>query len=238
MLFFYIRHGDPIYNPDSLTELGKRQAEAVGRRLAAHGMDRIFASSSQRAIDTAKPLCEMLHREPVILDWANEGHFYREASCLNEAGKTQWMFTQERYKHIFLSPEMRRLGDNWKSHPCFAGTQLVAGCERIARESDAFFEALGYRHDRENFRWEAVAPTKERVAMFAHGGFVTGFMSDILDIPYPLFAAKTSFQHTGVTVIRFAEKPGYFQPEMLMMSCDAHIWRDGLPTSYNNGIFI
>ena len=35
MLFFYVRHGDPIYNPDSLTPLGQRQAEAVGKRLEA-----------------------------------------------------------------------------------------------------------------------------------------------------------------------------------------------------------
>lgn len=37
MLFYYIRHGDPIYDPDSLTPLGKRQAEALGKRLATHG---------------------------------------------------------------------------------------------------------------------------------------------------------------------------------------------------------
>ena len=34
MLLFYLRHGDPIYSPDSLTALGERQAEALGRRLA------------------------------------------------------------------------------------------------------------------------------------------------------------------------------------------------------------
>lgn len=238
MLFFYIRHGDPIYNPDSLTPLGQRQAEAIGRRLALHGMDKVFASSSQRAIDTSMPLCEMLHMEPAILDWANEGHFYREAACKGENDRTQWMFCQPRFRELFMSPEMRRLGDNWREHPALQETKLAAGCDRIARESDAFFEALGYRHDRENFRWEAVAPTKERVALFAHGGFATGFLSDILDIPYPLFSVKTSFQHTGMTVIRFAEKEGFFQPEMLMMSCDSHIWREGLPTAYNNGIYI
>ena len=26
MFLYYIRHGDPIYNPDSLTPLGQRQA--------------------------------------------------------------------------------------------------------------------------------------------------------------------------------------------------------------------
>ena len=28
MLLFYLRHGDPIDNPDSLTPLGMRQADA------------------------------------------------------------------------------------------------------------------------------------------------------------------------------------------------------------------
>ena len=55
MLLYVIRHADPIYNPDSLTEKGKRQAEALGRRLAVHGLDRIYASPMNRAQMTAKP---------------------------------------------------------------------------------------------------------------------------------------------------------------------------------------
>ena len=53
MLLFYIRHGDPVYDPDSLTPLGARQAEALAKRLARHGLDRIYASSSNRAMLTA-----------------------------------------------------------------------------------------------------------------------------------------------------------------------------------------
>ena len=34
MLLYIVRHGDPIYNPDSLTERGKLQAAALGKRLA------------------------------------------------------------------------------------------------------------------------------------------------------------------------------------------------------------
>ena len=50
MLLFYIRHGDPIYDPDSLTPLGLRQAEAVAKRLSLYGLDEIYASSSNRAM--------------------------------------------------------------------------------------------------------------------------------------------------------------------------------------------
>ena len=50
MLLFYVRLGDPIYDPDSLTPLGESQAEAVGKRLAFYGLDEVYASSSNRCI--------------------------------------------------------------------------------------------------------------------------------------------------------------------------------------------
>ena len=45
MLLFYVRHGDPIYEPDQLTPLGHRQAESVARRLALFGVDEVYAST-------------------------------------------------------------------------------------------------------------------------------------------------------------------------------------------------
>ena len=83
MIFYYIRHGDPIYNPNGLTPLGARQAEALGKRLAVHGLDRIFASSSERAIQTAKPAAELLKKNIEILDWANEDYACQELTVRN-----------------------------------------------------------------------------------------------------------------------------------------------------------
>lgn len=74
MLLFYIRHGDPIYNPDCLTSLGHRQAEAVAKRLALYGVDRIFASTSTRALQTAQPTAEITKKEVCQLDFCNESH--------------------------------------------------------------------------------------------------------------------------------------------------------------------
>ena len=42
MLLFYVRHGDPIYKPDSLTELGKNQAEALVSRMKEYNPDKIY----------------------------------------------------------------------------------------------------------------------------------------------------------------------------------------------------
>ena len=63
MILYYVRHGDPIYNPDSLTPLGQRQAEAVGKRLALYGIDEVYSSDSNRAMQTAEPTCQLLKKE-------------------------------------------------------------------------------------------------------------------------------------------------------------------------------
>ena len=59
MLLYIIRHGEPDYTTDTLTERGRLQAEAVGKRMAASKIDRIFSSPMGRAIQTAEPACRL-----------------------------------------------------------------------------------------------------------------------------------------------------------------------------------
>lgn len=44
---------------------------------------------------------------------------------------------------------------------------------------------------------------------FAHQGFGMAFLSEILDIPYPMFANHFDICHTGMTVIEFKEEDGF-----------------------------
>ena len=72
MLLYIIRHGDPDYATDTLTERGKLQAEAVGKRMLAAKIDRIFTSPMGRARETAAPACRMLGLTAQVEDWAAE----------------------------------------------------------------------------------------------------------------------------------------------------------------------
>lgn len=235
MLFIYIRHGAPIYDPDSLTPLGRRQAEAVGKRLAAYGVDRIYASTSQRAIETAKPASELLGKEIIELDFANEGHAWWDFCRKNENGEHTWATNVPRYKAMFSCEEVRSLGREWYNHPMFEDTNFARGMKRIQSESDTFFASLGYEHDLENNCYKAVRPNEERVAMFAHHGFGIAFLSCILDIPYPMFVTKFDMCHSGMTVIEFSGEDIVY-PRTLQLSSDAHLYKEGLMTGYNNSI--
>lgn len=240
MLLYYIRHADPIYNPDSLTPLGERQAEALAHRLSAHGMDKIFASSSIRAQQTAQPTAEMCKKDVTVLDWANEGTHYREASVPLENGARTWAMHSAKYKLIFNSEEVRSLGKEWYTHEAFADMTIGDGIKRIQREADAFLAELGYEHDRENNCYKAVRPNDDRVAFFAHQGFGIAFLSSVLDIPYPVFSMHFDLNHSSMTVIEFKCLPDsdIVIPMVLTLSNDSHLWRDGLPTRFCNTKYI
>lgn len=232
MLLFYIRHGDPIYEPDSLTEQGYKQAEALVSRMERCAPKKIFASSSNRAILTAKPTCEALGTQMEILDWCNESHaaatfWYKDESC------SSWIFAHPTTKRLLASNEIRALDREWYKHPFFSEKlpHLQQGIDRIQGHTDAFMLSLGYRHVENGYISER--PNDDRVALFAHQGFGLAFLSALLDIPYPMLATRFDMGHTGMTVIEF--KGGEFVvPKVLQMSNDSHIFSSGLPTSYNN----
>ena len=84
MPLYIIRHGDPHYPTDSLTERGVLQAEAVGKRLAAAGIDKVFSSPMGRAKQTAEPTCRLLGLECNIEPWAS----CRTPTCWKTAAMT------------------------------------------------------------------------------------------------------------------------------------------------------
>lgn len=239
MLFYYIRHADPIYDPDSLTPLGKRQAEAVAKRLSVNRFDEIYSSSSERAKQTAMPTCEILKKKFTELDWCHETLAWDDLAPIDDDGKQMWCFMRGEFRRMFLSEKIKNLGDKWYDAEEFAQYNFKKGILRIQKEEENFFEHLGYHHDRKNRCFIATEPNDKRIAMFAHHGFGLAFLSSILDIPYPEFSTRFDMAHTGVTVIEFEDRydTGVVIPKILTMSNDSHLFREGLPT-YNNGVLI
>ncbi len=245
MIFYYVRHGDPIYSPDSLTPLGHRQAEAIGKRFSVHGLDKIFSSPSKRAMQTAEPTCEMLKKEKVILDWCDEAIAWNELTVEHEDGRKTWCFQHKTTAELFASAEIRALGKDFYKHPIFSEkknykiSKFKEGLERIQRESDALFLSLGYRHDAQRGGYVTEEPADERVALFAHQGFGLAFLSCVMDIPYIDFCTRFDMGHSGMTVIEFSAKKGELCiPTILQLSNDSHIYKEGLGTNYQNRIYL
>ena len=238
MIIYYIRHGDPIYNPDSLTPLGRRQAEAVGRRLSLHGVDEIYSSPSGRAMQTAEPLSELLKKPVTTLDWCDEGLVWQEFTVTKPDGHTNWMFWEDEIKEKFTEKSILDLRNDWYQDPFFE-EKVRKGVIRVNTAVDEFLKGFGYIHNREKGTYTVENETGKRIAIFAHQGFSMAFFSSVLDIPYPVFSTHFDISHSCVSVIQFPESGRKeIIPRLIQHSNDSHLYKENLPTRHNNGFYI
>lgn len=232
MLLYLIRHGDPVYVTDTLTERGRLQAEAVGKRLAASGIDRVFASSMGRAQETAMPLCRMIGKEYTVEHWARE---------VGEERMTTYPDGIVKSVSAIQNTAFRQDGsvdlpyDRYMENIVFKSTRLDEAVEYIEREGNEFLERLGYRY--ENGVYRIVKPSEERVALFCHAVFTRTWLSVLLHIPLHLVTAGFQTTHTGVTVLEFKNnEDGFTAPKCLCFSDVSHLYAEGLDIIHDNKI--
>ena len=72
MKLVFIRHGEPDYTRDSLTEKGMREAAYLGERVKEWKVDGLYVSCLGRARKTAEPVEAALGRKGIVLDWLQE----------------------------------------------------------------------------------------------------------------------------------------------------------------------
>ena len=234
MLLYIVRHGDPIYETDTLTERGKLQAEAVGKRMFDAKIDKIFSSPMGRAKETADPACRLLGLEKIIEPWAHE--IGDERLTPFPDGKLKSVsFVQNTYYrengNINLPYE--------RSYECQGINQsrMKDAVERIEKCGNEFLERLGYKE--ENGIYKILRNNEEKVALFCHAAFGRAWISTLLHIPLHIMWSSFAYTHTGVTVIEFANNEnGITAPRCLCYSDISHLYASNLDLKHDNRILI
>lgn len=232
MLLYIIRHGDPIYVTDTLTERGKEQAEAVGRRMAKSGIDRIFTSPMGRAKETAAPACRLLGLEAEVEEWAHE--IGDERLTPFPDGSRQSITNLPSYAFRENGNEDLSYADAFTC-PGVAESGMQKARDYIEENGRIFLEKLGYRE--ENGIYRILRPNEEKVALFCHTAFARTWLSVLLHIPLHIVWAGISITHTGVTVLEFRNyKSGFTAPRCLCLSDTSHLYAHGPDMTYENRI--
>ena len=238
MLLYIVRHGDPIYNPASLTERGKLQAAALGKRLARYGVNRIYSSPLVRAQQTAEPTCILTGKTAQILEWTSESIAWEYFTVSLGEKRRGWCFHTADGPERLRGEEVDSLGRQWYKASYFRDNHIRAeeGYNKIRTASDAFLAELGYVQEGSGYRVRA--HSDERVAVFCHQGFGLSWLGVLLDIPLPVTWTSFDISHSDLTVIEFAGHTGDFCiPKMLTLSNDSHLYAEGLPTRYQNVLY-
>jgi probable phosphoglycerate mutase len=232
MLLYIVRHGDPIYETDSLTERGFRQAEAVGKRIAHSKIDKIFSSPMGRAKLTALPACKYLNKEMQIEEWTHEIEDERLTTYPN--GVLQSITKLD--NNLFRENGQEKLTyDEAFSVNAIKPTQMKKAVDFIEKNGNEFLEKLGYKY--ENGVYKILRKNEEKVALFCHSAFTKAWLSVLLHIPLHIVWSGLDITHSGVTIIEFKNhENGYTCPRCLCFSDTSHLYKEGLDLLHNNKI--
>lgn len=229
MRILLVRHAEPDYATDSLTHAGVREAEALGKRLGKHGVDRLFCSPLGRARETASHIARNCGLEPIVLPWTAEmGGLQVDAS--------RWTNSQAWDIH---GEDIRVLAPcrgqaTWTQVEPFCDTSAHAEFVRVQKASDAWLESLGYL--REDGRYRIIAGHREVVCLACHGGFGLTWLAHLLELPVPMVWAGFFLPCSSVTTILFDERsPTWAVPRVIGLGDIAHLYQAGLPMS-NMGV--
>ena len=232
MLLYIVRHGDPDYITDSLTERGKLQAEAVGKRIFDSGIDRIFSSPMGRARETAAPACRLLGLPCHIEDWSHEVEDERLTPFPDGVLKSVTVVQNTYYREKgWIDLPYNRAYEA----PGFNTSQMQTAVARIEQGGRDFLERLGYRE--ENGVYRILQKNEEKVALFCHSVMARAWLSTLLHIPIHLMWAGFHYTHTGVTVLEFENNEnGFTAPVCHCYSDMSHLYAAGLDMVHDNHI--
>lgn len=230
MLLYIVRHGDPIYETDSLTPRGRLQAEAVGKRIAASKIDRIFSSPMGRARQTAEPACRLLGLDYTVEEWTHEIQEERLTPFPDGKMKSVSMVQNTYYRE---NGNINLDYDHALECTGFNQTNMKKALDYIERNGKDFLERLGYRE--ENGVYRILRPNEERVALFCHAAFSRAWLSILLYVPVHMMWSSFAYTHTGVTIIEFKNNPnGVTAPRCLCFSDMSHLFAEKLDMIHDN----
>lgn len=180
MRLLLIRHGDPDYVHDTLTEKGDREAELLSELLSGEEIDDIYMSPMGRAQKTASYTLDRLGKSGETLEWLHEfecrmdiNHSdvlrkaYPDARKLEDgtlARGIPWDMLPSSLMQdpAYLDPE------KWRETLVAQNSNMTEVYDWVTGELDRLLEGYGYR--RENGCYHVSKESRKTVALFCHFG--------------------------------------------------------------------
>lgn len=225
MILYIIRHGQPDYEKDCLTDLGRRQAEAVGRRMAMTGINKIFASPMGRAQETAAPAARLLGLTISTENWTHE---------IGDERLTPFPDGKLKSVSLLQNTYFRENGNldigynDSCTCPGFSESGMRTKLAFLEENGNDFLERLGYKH--ENGVYRIITPSEDKIALFCHAAFSRAWLSILLHIPVHMMWSSFDYDMTGVTVVEFKNNEnGVTAPQCLRFSDTSHLYAENVP---------
>ncbi len=232
MRMILIRHGDPDYQKDGLTEKGIREAQLLSERTVHwKGITDIFCSPYGRAQKTAAYTLEQMGREAVTLPWLHEFDHFINDPVTGRHG-VPWDLMPAYWTEI---PEMYdkkgwRETEVYRSNP-----SILPAYDEVCENLDKLLSSYGYKRYHNYYKTdhaELPATQDTTIVCFCHLGIILVMLSHLLSISPAVLLHSFYIAPTSVTVLATEERvPGIASFRVQVLGDTSHLRAGNEPVS-------
>lgn len=176
MRLLIIRHGDPDYEKDSLTEKGWKEAELLSERIAKMDVTDFYVSPLGRAKDTASPTLKKMNRTATECEWLREFDVRIHRPDVEDRRMIAWDWLPEDW----TKEEDLFRRDLWGAQKNMKEAGVKEEYQRIIRNFDKLLAEHGYVREGEIYR--ATKANRDTLVFFCHFGVSCILLSHLMNV--------------------------------------------------------
>lgn len=228
MKLLIVRHGDPNYEIDSLTEKGWKEAGYLAERLAALDVKAFYVSPLGRARDTASLTLQRMNRTAEECQWLREFQAPIDRPDAPGRKKITWDWLPQDWtaEPNFFLP------DRWHDNPVLAAGEVRKEYDWVIENFDALLERHGYKRD--GLYYRAVEPNNDTIVFFCHFGLECVLLSRLLNVsPMVLWHGTCAAPTSVTTVVTEERRSGIAYFRVSAFGDVSHLYAHGEPPAFS-----
>lgn len=227
MQLLFVRHADPDYEHDTITETGWKEAKALSERLCKLSIDEFYVSPLGRAKDTLSLTLEKMGREAIVHDWLRE--FDVNIHRPDQEGLSiAWDWLP---KDWTVEDGFYRM-DEWHESEVMKEGKVYQEYCRVTGGLDALLEEHGYR--RKGRYYEVVSSNHQRIVCMCHFGVQCVLLSHLLGVSPMIFWHGLAAAPASVTTVYTEERRrGAASFRVNAFGDVSHLYAAGLEPSFS-----
>lgn len=200
MKILIVRHGDPDYSIDGLTEKGKKEAEFLSDKLCKENITALYCSTMGRARLTAQPTIDKMNITAEYCDWLRE--FLKPRIKLPYRDKADYCWDilpecLEKYPEIYSNTD-------WINVDFIKESDVPDEYKHVCDEFDKVLAKHGYV--RSGLNYQAIEPNHDTLVFVCHFGLATVLISHLINCsPYSIWQ-NTCLLPTSVSTLYTEER--------------------------------
>lgn len=218
MKLLIVRHGDPDYSIDSLTETGWREAELLAERLIKLKVKEFYVSPLGRAKDTASLTIKKMGRTAIEYSWLREfgsqiqKHWRDQPGCVWDWLPAEWT-KEPRY---FDS-------ETWSDTEIMMSGHVKEEADWVCQGLDQLLTKHGYQREGKCYRVEK--GNEDTLVLFCHFGVECVILSHLLNVsPMVLWHGLCAAPSSVTTVVTEERRKGIASFRMSAFGDISHLY--------------